>query len=106
MSEDKYLEMLNRCIETARDSMLTLEQTIDMHDDFIDALKRKLAEQESKLELLLKERAEYLCPFKAGDYIKGWDYFDKERIAKVIGCSVRTSIWSLLHEHRSHTESD
>lgn len=100
MPEDKYLETLNRHIADLRASLLVIEQTIDTHEDFISELKRNVDEQESKLASLLKERAEYLCPFKVGDYITGWDISDRERAAKVIRIYSRASapLWNVMIE--------
>lgn len=96
----KTLEILTRAIKIARDMSVDLEQTIDALDSFANALRGRQEQQEKELESLLKHRAELLCPFKVGDYIKGWDAFDEERIAQIIGIVSKDSapLWSIVIE--------
>ena len=100
MADNNYLETLNHYIDDMRESFVTLDQTIDALDSFIEVLRAKRDAQSDKLASLLKERAEYLCPFKVGDYIKGWDYYNKDKVAKVIGIYDRTSapLWNVMIE--------
>ncbi len=100
MPEDKYLETLNRHIKALRGSLRVTEQAIDECNDVIATLQNSLDAHEKELASLLKERAEYLCPFKIGDYVKGWDYFDKERAAKVIRIYdiIKEPYWNIMIE--------
>lgn len=75
---NKALVMLTRAIKIARDTSVNLEQTIDALDSFTNALRGRQEQQEKELAALLKYRAELLCPYKVGDYVKGWDIFDEE----------------------------
>ena len=96
----KTLEMLTRAIKIARDTSVNLEQTIDALDSFINALRGRQEQQEKELEALLKYRAQLLCPFKVGDHIRGWDAFNEERAAQVIGIVSKDSdpLWNIVIE--------
>lgn len=97
---NKTLEILTRAIKLARESSVNLEQAVAALDSFANALRGRQEQQEKELESLLKHRAELLCPFKVGDYIKGWDAFDEERIAQIIGIVSKDSapLWSIVIE--------
>lgn len=97
---DAYLESLNRHIADVRDTSVNLEQTIDALDSFTNALRVRQEQQEKELAALLKERAVYLCPFRVGDYVKGWDISDRERAAKVIGIynTAKAPHWNVMIE--------
>lgn len=97
---DAYLESLNRHIADVRGTLRRIEQAVDAHESFVSELKITVEEQESTLAALLKERAVYLCPFRVGDYVKGWDISDRERAAKVIGIynTAKAPHWNVMIE--------
>ena len=82
--DDKYLELLNSEIKYVHERAVNAQDMADEAEANAAELREeadKLNERCNHLKLL---RATHLCPFKPGDKVKGWGYFNKEASAVVM----------------------
>lgn len=83
--DDKYFDLLNSELLY----LLDLEAKAQDMADAAEAHAAELREAADKLgkrcNLLKLLRARHLCPFKVGDRVKHWSYFDKNKTAVVTG---------------------
>ena len=82
--EDKYLELLESEIKYGYERKVKAQDMADEAEAHAADLREeadKLNERCNHLKLL---KARHLCPFKPGDKVKGWDYFNKEASAVVM----------------------
>lgn len=83
--EDKYLELLNRELSLLFHHEIEIGIMADKFEAQATALRKEIETLSEYRACLKQARAEHLCPFKPGNRVKNWDYFDKEKTSTVTG---------------------
>ena len=83
--EDKYLELLNSELSLLFNCKMKMALVADELEAQMLELRKVIGVLSDRCEQLKQLRADHLCPFKPGDRVKGWDYFDKEKTNTVTG---------------------
>lgn len=82
--EDKYLELLNSEIKYVRECKIIVQDMEGKAESYAVELRMEADKLNERYNILKRLKAEHLCPFKPGDKVKGWDYFNKEASAIVM----------------------
>lgn len=83
--EDKYLDLLNSEINYVCACEANVQDMVDEAEAHAAELRAEVDKLHKRCSLLKLLRARHLCPFKVGDRVKHWAYFDKDKTAVVTG---------------------
>lgn len=83
--DDKYLDLLNSEIMYVYEREVNAQDMVDEAEAHVAELRAEVDKLHKRCKLLKLLRARHLCPFKVGDRVKHWSYFDKDKTAVVTG---------------------